>query len=1684
MRVVLLLIVLFVSVVGVAQPFGNEWINYDQRYYRFAVAEEGIYRINYNALAAAGVPLGTIQPQSIQIYNREQQVPIYVKGEDDGVFGLTDYIELYATGNDGWLDELVYQNSSDQVNPYYSLYNDTIFYYLTWEEGSTNNLRYTPVDEQNLSGLTPMPYIWKKSVLSLTTNYFQGELDSWGTSTSFFTAGEGWFGPRIGLPPSGVPVRNFLVPSAKAYTGPNAPMASFRAVVASNSDADAGIGNPNHHLQIGYGSANNPTIVYDETFSGYQVIKHNFEVPTSVLGNPETLVQFRVVDDLNVAADYSAVSNISLKYAMQPDLSGQNEWSLEIATEEISDIGLFRFSGYATAPVVYVRGNNPQRITAQPIGDEWQVGITPGSEPVVPIYISVPGSEKIISTVEPVGAAGNGFFTNYQLINVDSAYVIVTHRKLLEGAQQYQVHRNLRFNTLLAEVDELYDQFGGGIEKSGMAIRRFIDMLLGTWNTPPQYLFLIGKSIREAPEGGQAGSRTNASFFARNLVPSFGYPPSDNLITVGLQGSDGLQPTMRTGRLAAETNQQVFDYLNKVVTFENQPPAEWMKRVMHFGGGSHTQEQNQFKAYLSEMADTLSAPFFGAEVHSFYKQTNEPISINLSDEIQDLINSGVSIMNFFGHAGGSGFDQNIDNPNNFDWNGRFPLLIGNACYTGDIHTPSSNSTSEDFLLIPDKGVIGFLSTVKLGFPITLHLYSRELYRQIATANYGGTIGDHIKRTIPMVEGDGNNLLRVNQVLGMTLHGDPAIVINSFDKPDFKIEETGVFFEPDEVTTQMDSLTIHIVLSNVGKSTNDPFQVIVEREFPDAGADSVYVIHVDYLHNNDTLSLTLPVQPDRAMGENFFSVHIDLPVNEVAELDDYSNNSVHNVPMLITNGGIIPVYPYRFAVVGQNNVTLQASTGDPFAGPTNYRFQVDTTGHFNSPFLAEMIVNQAGGLVQWPLPFTLSDSTVYFWRVAIDEGDELSWRNSSFQYIADKTGWGQAHFHQFKDNHYNQVVYNEPERRFDFFSGTVNLRYNNMGSSVSLAQEIALNLDIVEYGGCGGEPSVHVAVIDPQTFEYWGTSFAGENPEFNFGNHNNGSTCRNRVEHYFIFRQANATQMSGFSNMVLNAVPDGHYVLIYSWRYLVKTHLEQSSFYTTMSQLGASIDPLSLDSIPYTILLRKGESEPIAELIGTSPTDVLALNVNLEASGHNGSMVALPAGPVESWESFHYRFKPRETPTDDSLTVQLIGQQWSNSQLLLPGTQTTSFSHDNFNLGLQVDATQYPFLRIRSRLKDEVDETPPQLRRWHLLYDEIPEAVVNPAAHFEFNSTSADQGEQVEVSYAITNASTRDMDSLLVRYWVVKAGNTIHEIDFRKIAPLPAGETIIDSIAFGTWGLGGANRFWLEVNPVNPETGLYDQLEQYHFNNFLQVGFDVNVDNENPLLDVTFDGLHILDGEIVSANPEISISLTDENLFLMLDQDADTANFEVYFAEPGGEFARHYFYNGATQNMMWIPASGNTNKFQIIYRPEFDKDGTYTMLVRGKDKSGNASGDNDYRINFEVVTQSTITDVLNYPNPFSTKTHFVFTLTGSQVPDYMKIQIMTITGKIVREITHMELGPIRVGRNITDFYWDGRDMYGDRLANGIYLYRVIAKINGENINKRETAAGKYFRQEFGKMYLMR
>ena len=93
--------------------------------------------------------------------------------------------------------------------------------------------------------------------------------------------------------------------------------------------------------------------------------------------------------------------------------------------------------------------------------------------------------------------------------------------------------------------------------------------------------------------------------------------------------------------------------------------------------------------------------------------------------------------------------------------------------------------------------------------------------------------------------------------------------------------------------------------------------------------------------------------------------------------------------------------------------------------------------------------------------------------------------------------------------------------------------------------------------------------------------------------------------------------------------------------------------------------------------------------------------------------------------------------------------------------------------------------------------------------------------------------------------------------------------------------------------------------------------------------------------------------------------------------------------------------------------------------------------------------------------------------------------GKQELNDYKIEIYSLTGKLVKELTNQDLGGLSVGRNqLTSLSWDGKDEFGDQLANGVYLYRLVLNKSKRDIKHIQSATDNYFKNDFGKMYLMR
>lgn len=1711
MRPLLLIIGLVRAGLSMGQvAYGNEWIDHDRQYWRFDVYSTGLHRLDSTVLADAGFPIATVDPAHIMVFGREKQLPIYIEGGDDGVLNSGDFIEFIGLKNDGWIDTRMYPSPHDHINPYYSQYNDTLHYFITWDpDPLVQKVRALPYVNADIGNYTPRPWVWGKTVQPFTDYYWPGLVDVPLTASSGqHQAGEGWGGAALYSDGSDVefPV---ATPTPSAYTAADAPEITVHVATGAMT-SPGGFSFDDHHLQIYAGPAGGQLYV-DSTYSGALAVHSQFQAPASTLSSILEL-RLRGPHDLEIGQwnpsylDFQVIGSVTVSYPRSLVMAAADKTDLWIPNQSGEPIARIDLTSFAGTPVIYSQSpEGMHRILPTLSGSTWQA-LVPANADSARTASSVLAVEQVRLVNELSLVNGDGHFVDYGAMDPDSAFLMVAHRSVWAGANAYAQYRSLNAPdtrpAVLADVDELYDQFGGGVPKNGLAIRMWSKYVLDTWTTRPRGLFLIGKSVNNStvtntPNSVYPPSANGA--YERCLVPSYGYPACDQCFTLGI-GGDPRQMEIPVGRLSATRDDQVLAYLGKVQSFEGQAPAPWMKNVVHLSGGNNAGQQNLLAAILQDLEPSIAEnSSFGANVSSFRKSSSSILETAAADSVRQLIEGGVTFMNFFAHAYSENFDITIDDPANYEWNGRYPMVMGNSCYIGNVHLNADlASTTEDWVMRDEKGPVAFLAGTLQGLITTLEAYCRLFYTSWGTANYGGTIGDHMRFAAFNYLSSQDQIIVKYQTHTMTLQGDPILVLNSPKLPDYAIAEPDIFYDTPTVTADVDTFSVNVVVRNLGRVIPDAVSFRLERTNAGLPTPQTFTKTLSGISYQDTVVFRVPTMGfSGGQGVNQLTVRVDLDPALIPELDD-SGNNVASTTLFITSGDLVPVYPYDFAIVPEASPILKASTGDPLAAPRNYVFEIDTTDLFNSAIKERSVSQAPGGVVTWQ-PSTIytamagQDSTVFFWRCSIDSTGNggFNWYERSFQYIPDRHGWGQAHFFQFKNDDFNTVVYDRPDREFEFTNAPHEISAWSPG--FDYVGDIGWRLDLVpqEYNGCSAEAAWHVAVVDPYTFEAWGSRWTDNsvvppvtyNPDHNFGNHNdNPANCgRNRPMYYFSFKQNVPAQMTALKNMLDTGIPDGHHVLLYTWLYMNKDGMaaEPALIPFMEQELHAPISALQ-DSVPYIFYIRKGFADTFQDTIGTDINSDIRLTAYVASSGDRGLITTMEAGPASQWGGLFWNEHP--VSSTDSTRIQIKGVTNTGQEVDLG--EWPSAADEVLDLGAFVNAAQYPKVRIRGKFHDlgAADPKPAQMERWQLLHTPAPECAINPQLGYFQALDGWFQGQEAAVAVAVQNISEFEMDSLLMEARVVDRYNVSRRVHYRRHAPLPAGAWQLDTIRFNTQPFGGLNTLIVEANPIDTLTGIHDQLEQFHFNNIAQWRFDVAVDNENPLLDVTFDGIHILDGDIVSARPEIEISLNDENTVLLLDSPADTAQFKVFLARPGATAERIYFRNGqGHENLQFIPADGPDNEARIFYRPTLPTDGKYMLTVQAQDMSDNISGDNDYKIGFEVINRSTITEVLNYPNPFTTNTRFVFTLTGSTVPSYMKIQIMTVTGKVVREVKMHELGPLRVGRNITDFAWDGTDEFGDKLARGVYLYRVITQINGEDIEYRATDAASYFTKGFGKMY---
>lgn len=1686
--------------------YNNEWIDYSKTYYKFKVGKTGLYRISKNDLSTASAVLGNTPAEQFQLWRNGVQVPIYTSVAT-GALPANGYIEFWGEKNDGKADRALYKNPANQLSDALSLETDTAAYFLTVNT-SGNNLRI--VDAANNVAGNSLPV---ETSFMYEYRYDYEQRLNWGRATDFgeyvwastYDIGEFWASNDIN-------------------SGASMQLNAGNLYVAAGSSANASLqvsfaaNHVSYSRTIKANIGSNNAITSNAIQGMNAAVLENNAIPLSWINSGSVNFSF---SDLNSDVnDRIAVGFVSLTYPRQFNFGGASSFTFTMpATSQGYYLEINNFNG-GTTPILYDLTN----------GKRYAANISGGL-----LRFALPTSltEMKLVLVNEDNPNAIGSFLTRNFINYSNSveqgdYLIISSKILQAGCDAYKGYRSSTeggsFNARTYYIDELTDQFAFGIKMHPLAVKNFLRYARNNFAVTPKFAFLIGKAVSYNEYREHESSIYDDQL---NLVPTFGWPASDVLLA-----SNDLNPIPATpiGRLAVINSQEIIDYLAKVKVYEQKQQNAtqtienkgWMKNMVHVTGANDPSLDFALTSDLNSYKAIIEGPLYGASVFSFNRTATGLETPYTEELMKNQFNNGLALLNYFGHSAATQLDYNLNEPTAFNNTGKYPVFIVNGCNAGNIYSYDTSrltrvsSLSEKFVLAKDLGSIAFIASTHFGVEGYLDIYNTGFYNSLSSVSgYNMPVTVNMKdASTYLVNFTGyDSITRYQHAEQNVLHGDPAIKINAFGKPDFAVEDSKVFVDPTFISVADNSFKVKAYFYNLGKASGDSVAISVKWQHPDNTITTLVdkqIIAVRYI---DSFAMAVPIVASRDVGSNKLLVSIDAP-NKYDELSEANNNVTKE--FFIYEDELKPVFPYNYSIINKQGIKLVASTANPLSPVKQYTMQIDTTELFNSPLKYSENITSAGGVLEFNSGISFTDSTVYYWRVApVPTDGNYIWNTSSFVYLANSShGYNQSHLYQHLKSSTEKIYIDSITRKWNFEKDSSALRIIHSvfcpgcsGSDEPQDYQIQVNGQTVTAGACMGY-SVIFNVFDPVTLKpYYNQAVPSTNPSGTYGGFmgSSASVCNqpggiSGTEFNFEFSYkdsiaagspAGRRLMRDFmdwippgaivtARLILDGYPTYSSVpFIDKWKNDATYYGSGNTAYDRFIAAGfAGIDQYTYPRTWAFVYKKNNTAFTPTWRLSQGLTDKIDFTTNIETPDSLGYITSPLVGPAAAWKQVKWRGNTVDSKLGDLALVDVVGVGTSGVESIL---YTLNTSQQDFDIS-PVNAATYPYIKLRIRNADSINFTPYQLRYWRILYDPVPEGALAPNILYNFKDTLS-TGQQVNFQMAFKNVSDVPFsDSIKVNLTVYDASNVANQLTVPKLKKLNAGDTATINYLFDSKNFSGTNNLYLDVNPDN------DQPEQYHFNNFLYKNFIVNTDNYKPTMDVTFDGVHILNNDIVSAQPHVLIKIKDESKYLLLD---DTSVCKVELQYPDGNIKRFYF-NTDTLRFTAASPTATDNTAAIDFTPYLTDDGTYQLIVHGQDKTGNTAGNADYVVSFMVYNKPMISNMFNYPNPFTTSTAFVFTITGSQVPQNIRIQILSITGKIVKEITKEELGPLHIGRNITEYKWDGTDQYGAKLANGVYLYRVITNLNGNKLDKfptydangNEVNTDKYFNKGYGKMYLMR
>ena len=712
-------------------------------WFRIEISDEGMYRLDYNALKSAGIDVDNLDPRTLKIYgNGGRELPqslaapriddlaenaIEVVGESDGKFDPTDYVIFYGASVRGW----EYDPAARRYHHYLNHYTERNVYWLTY--GGQPGKRMQQL--QSLSD--PDPYR-----PASFTDYRTVEEEKTKTEVK---SGLDWFGEELKAQFPSIVYTTKLDGIVSGSTISYDVMLVGRASAVTHFDiqeTDSLIG----RLWFQGVSFSDQVGMWAWRSEG------RFSASASRLQGDRSLLRF--VYYPNSDADLGFIDWFEIFYQRRfvavndvlhfrsPDMTATVEYTVTGFSN--SDIHVFDVTDFANSAEItnaYVSGSTIR----------FQAGVSSGSPHE---YIAV-GPAGYLSP-SSISRAGNSDLHGI----IDGAQmVIITHPLFMSEANRLKAHRESfaenRLSTMVVNVFDIYNEFGGGLPDP-TAIRDFLKYAYDHWSTRPEYALLFGEGEYDYK---------NITGASHVFVPVYETPEtlyqiesytSDDYFV--LLTPDDRRIDMAIGRIPVRTPDEARAVVDKIIAYESQPEfGMWKDRVTFVaddGLTSYGDDGSEHTRQSDELAESFTPALYEKlKIYLIEYPTVIGASGRLKPDVNkaiiDQINEGTLVMNWTGHgnphvwAHEHVFENSTTIPQLVNKN-RLTFFTAATCDFGRYDDPEEQSGAELLVLKPDGGGIGVMTATRAVYGFLNAIFANAFYQALFMRDSSGLpsrIGD-------------------------------------------------------------------------------------------------------------------------------------------------------------------------------------------------------------------------------------------------------------------------------------------------------------------------------------------------------------------------------------------------------------------------------------------------------------------------------------------------------------------------------------------------------------------------------------------------------------------------------------------------------------------------------------------------------------------------------------------------------------------------------------------------------------------------------------------------------------------------------------------------------------------------------------------------------------------------------